>query len=147
MTIQNHSTTLSPATPTVADMVSATIRCVFYHPWERPAIEKIGVVTKLTTHKNILYMWVEATDGKAKWVSEFDFVEYVRETEPPACPCCGEPLHQFESPGLIAGRSAHKLAECHTSECPLYMVTLGIEHFAKLTEADVASYQRAKAAY
>lgn len=136
----------TPATPTVSDMIGATIRCVFYRPYQRPAIEKVGKVTQLMTYKNMLLMWVEAEDGKAKWVNEADFIEYVRPTEPPACPCCGEPLHQYEQPSLFAGRPAHKLAECHHQGCAIFMVTLNVERFAKLTEADIASYVKAKGA-
>lgn len=66
-----------PAQPTVAEMKGATIRCIFYRPFDRPVIQKIGTVTATKTYKNTLYLFVEATDKKSKWVSEFDFIDYV----------------------------------------------------------------------
>lgn len=177
MSTMIQSTIKSADRPVIFTVNPEPCRCIFYHPWQRPAIEKTGVVTKIMLYKGGLFRWVEATDGKAKWVNEEDFIEYTRKPDPRAetaelestleadpdyqaylmeldgtamdeernlCPCCGEPLYQFEQPSLFADRPAHKLAECHTAGCSLNMVTLGIERFAKLTEADVASYSRAK---
>lgn len=80
LTMQNHTTPAlaQAATPTVNDMVGATIRCIFYRPFERSAIIKVGKVTKVMMYKNELLMWVVASDGKQKWVNESDFLNYVR---------------------------------------------------------------------
>lgn len=72
---------LNQASPTVQEMKGVSIRCVFYRPFDRLPIEKEGIVTELKTYQNTLFMWVKATDGKAKWVSEFDFIAYVRSTK------------------------------------------------------------------
>lgn len=70
-----------PARYAIEERVGKTVICTFYRPWKRPAIEKVGTVTKTMTYKNQGFMWVEATDGKAKWVSEADFIGYVRGTK------------------------------------------------------------------
>lgn len=69
---------MSAETPTVLDMKGATIRCIFYRPWQRLPIEKVGIITDLKVHNGELFMYVEATDGKQKWVSENDFIAYVK---------------------------------------------------------------------
>lgn len=74
---------LEVATPVVADMVGKKIEYVRSRPYQRLPIHATGVVMELGERHGELLMRVQPCDATqpVRWISEYDFVAYVRSDE------------------------------------------------------------------
>lgn len=60
------------------------------------------------------------------------------------CPCCGQPMREFDQPSMNPDRSVIHMADYQTPACPLYFVTLTAGMHDKLTPAQIAAYAASK---
>lgn len=55
----------------------------------------------------------------------------------PLCRCCGQPLHTYTQPALVAWRADRTMVECGNRVCALFMQTFCAEDYA---DVDLSAY-------
>jgi len=75
--LNTYSTTGLPVgTPTLADMLGASIQFIAARPIDRLPLVDSGLVIGYKLHKNTLYLKVQRAGRIDRWISEFDFLAY-----------------------------------------------------------------------